>query len=150
MHVGVFLKQELGISSSGSLPHACGGVSVTAKKRKVEVLSSPCMWGCFPPFNDPDKWVWVFPMHVGVFLAYTFDQLVNLRLPHACGGVSIVFYITGCYTLSSPCMWGCFFIKSELYALTVVFPMHVGVFLLKVQSFLHGVSLPHACGGVSN
>ena len=67
-HVGVFPLFTQVSLNLGSLPHACGGVSICQLVRSVYILSSPRMWGCFrcrEVQREPDG---VFPTHVGVFL----------------------------------------------------------------------------------
>ena len=68
MHVGVFLLLDVQSKYSGSLPHACGGVS------NYQKLS---FYYCV-----------VFPMHVGVFPENIMANSEKNSLPHACGGVS--------------------------------------------------------------
>ena len=77
----------------------------------------------------PKTFFMVFPMHVGVFLAQTSQS--------------------GTTPQSSPCTWGCFWLKTILPAAHSVFPMHVGVFLDKVCGAWGESGLPHARGGVS-
>ena len=89
-------------------------------------------------------------MHVGVFPTGEALRTFGDRLPHACGGVSSMSDPLKMYTLSSPCMWGCFSLHHASRALRSVFPMHVGVFLLLNIHPKYRRSLPHACGGVSS
>ena len=66
-HVGVFLAKSAALLTSGSLPHARGGVSqitITIDKR---VGSSPRTWGCFLEHEIGEHCEAVFPTHVGVF-----------------------------------------------------------------------------------
>ena len=91
----------------------------------------------------------VFPTHVGVFLAPSFGGMPALRLPHACGGVSELVIQQEPGVMSSPRMWGCFYKLRLLQLHQVVFPTHVGVFLLIPNSLFTCKGLPHACGGVS-
>ena len=67
-------------------------------------------------------------MHVGVFPDTEQTRQVKDRLPHACGGVSAFLYRYTGMPVSSPCMWGCFFIEGIASNHVHVFPMHVGVF----------------------
>ena len=46
-------------------------------------------------------------------------------------------------------MWGCFQITLSCLTILLVFPTHVGVFLIDAKSGHFSLSLPHACGGVS-
>ena len=128
MHVGVFLTKEQEICSMKSLPHARGGVSLYADLSGAVSPSSPCTWGCFPLIVSAEFTASVFPMHVGVFLAYSGCCLSVSRLPHARGGVSTVpkkavsgresspctwgvsdwHYFSVSVSKSSPCTWGCF------------------------------------------
>ena len=50
---------------------------------------------------------------------------------------------------SSPCTWGCFFLRSSKSGREHVFPMHVGVFLILMKRVGSALCLPHARGGVS-
>ena len=68
MHVGVFLRQQ----------------AIDALKAE----SSPCMWGCFRNHSKLRDALVVFPMHVGVFPHAERFRLIDVGLPHACGGVS--------------------------------------------------------------
>ena len=47
MHVGVFPAQAKVAELEASLPHACGGVSLSITGEWAVSWSSPCMWGCF-------------------------------------------------------------------------------------------------------
>ena len=70
-------------------------------------------------------------------------------LPHARGGVSLLFGCAGIAVESSPRTWGCFLISDLHLLICGVFPTHVGVFPVKdVDGEIH-VRLPHARGGVS-
>ena len=51
--------------------------------------------------------------------------------------------------LSSPRLWGCFFLEVINYFFAEVFPTPVGVFLRINWIYFVTLSLPHACGGVS-
>ena len=95
------------------------------------------------------QWGCVFPTHVGVFpyvegTDYTLD-----RLPHARGGVSLPASLKPTPGKSSPRTWGCFYGFTSSGALLLVFPTHVGVFLLLLLYPVWELSLPHARGGVS-
>ena len=112
-------------------------------------MSSPCMWGCFCKalWNIDD--IPVFPMHVGVFLRLHDGAERRCRLPHACGGVSTHLSVIETLNESSPCMWGCFYRRDCARLGGAVFPMHVGVFLIRSETACSLFRLPHACGGVS-
>ena len=148
-HVGVFLMHVLAYVLPFSLPHACGGVSILAVLHGECFRSSPRMWGCFPASQSQPGESPVFPTHVGVFLSQRNCRWVKGRLPHACGGVS-QYIIQDCGIIgSSPRMWGCFWQRSYAWRWHSVFPTHVGVFPpADIRAFV-GISLPHACGGVS-
>ena len=126
---GCFLHFQTRLSLSCSLPHACGGVSVSGWGEAAYLVSSPRMWGCF--WQDC-KATW--PIH---------------RLPHACGGVSMAGELRSPPPSSSPRMWGCFCVFFTVKNLQEVFPTHVGVFLGMLSVCCAGTGLPHACGGVS-
>ena len=108
------------------------------------------MWGCFLLRRQMRALGLVFPMHVGVFLSQATITRAKAGLPHACGGVSDAQPLDYWHLASSPCMWGCFLRHSMRYNTLLVFPMHVGVFLKGVDAYLQNISLPHACGGVSD
>ena len=91
----------------------------------------------------------VFPTHVGVFLRKRQSTASRRCLPHACGGVSAISIFIGSPFVSSPRMWGCFPCSVSIALLVLVFPTHVGVFLMLPSSYLFLGRLPHACGGVS-
>ena len=128
LHVGVFPFMVPQTKFNASLPHACGGVSLLQTATGYGRASSPCMWGCFHDSNRALHLRPVFPMHVGVFLNRIKPIVFNGCLPHACGGVSFNLYSLSCCTVSSPCMWGCFYNNGKLSYTMYVFPMHVGVF----------------------
>jgi len=50
---------------------------------------------------------------------------------------------------SSPRTWGCFSRLYRVFVWSIVFPTHVGVFLLWTDGEAHSLRLPHARGGVS-
>ena len=77
------------------------------------------------------------------------SSMIVQRLPHACGGVSNTGMFRQGVLLSSPRMWGCFYLSSSQRMADAVFPTHVGVFLQLFATRLVGMRLPHACGGVS-
>ena len=127
-HVGVFLRCLAFGTSSWSLPHACGGVSLT-RGQKISLLpSSPRMWGCFHGQEAPRGSRGVFPTHVGVFPLWASRSRYAACLPHACGGVSSECQIPGAPFESSPRMWGCFLHLQKPEPQSLVFPTHVGVF----------------------
>ena len=92
----------------------------------------------------------VFPTHVGVFPGISLGRTGRGRLPHARGGVSHNHSSTTFLAGSSPRTWGCFSTYSLGNSLCIVFPTHVGVFLLDKDILVEVKSLPHARGGVSN
>ena len=108
------------------------------------------MWGCFPYVLISGIDVSVFPTHVGVFLSKHIMVGICSRLPHACGGVSEVFFNLTLMGKSSPRMWGCFHMLASLVRELRVFPTHVGVFPPVIARIWSVARLPHACGGVSN
>ena len=71
-------------------------------------------------------------------------------LPHARGGVSGLFFLTGLTLESSPRTWGCFQGVLVHFPSSTVFPTHVGVFpSFRARSAMYS-GLPHARGGVSS
>ena len=130
-HVGVFPHDAHEGFCSERLPHACGGVSMRTGNASSLGRSSPRMWGCFLVLKLPPKLEPVFPTHVGVFPIPHRNDERRTRLPHACGGVSYVYQCEIDIKESSPRMWGCFRGEEARLLLRVVFPTHVGVFLLK-------------------
>ena len=131
------------------LPHARGGVSGRKDCSYGGALSSPRTWGCFPLLLTLSPPLQVFPTHVGVFLLKYDIGILMESLPHARGGVS--FYLVQFCTdsLSSPRTWGCFRIDVLPHSVFIVFPTHVGVFLITGKFRNTMCRLPHARGGVS-
>ena len=148
-HVGVFLTSYSLRASRVSLPHARGGVSSRPRLRHPWMPSSPRTWGCFCQENSGNVWGFVFPTHVGVFLRDTDWVDAALGLPHARGGVSARVAGGGRGGESSPRTWGCFYCADTPLSTEVVFPTHVGVFLMSAPCVVAENSLPHARGGVS-
>ena len=105
---GCFHKNRLMICFVQSLPHARGGVSGGGTYTAFKLESSPCTWGCFYYDLHGTCCLWVFPMHVGVFLNRIKPIVFNGCLPHARGGVSLPSNLILYSVLSSPCTWGCF------------------------------------------
>ena len=95
-----------------------------------QYASSPRMWGCFHSSTPTKRGHHVFPTHVGVFPWPLVVFSGSMRLPHACGGVSGTHLSEIKSRQSSPRMWGCFCYAGVFTALPVVFPTHVGVFLM--------------------
>ncbi len=128
--VGVFPSGSGRTDCCCSLPHARGGVSLTAGFFHAITRSSPRPWGCFflsAPILRPAP---VFPTPVGVFPPdESFAQAVE-GLPHARGGVSGQLGVGRCGVESSPRPWGCFRQRRQLSR--------------------RRVGLPHARGGVSS
>ena len=131
------------------LPHARGGVSSFFRNGFRPSGSSPCTWGCFYRRLCAPIPRAVFPMHVGVFLYELTVYGLDIRLPHARGGVSKWGIVAEEWSTSSPCTWGCFPRPRILYRAASVFPMHVGVFPELSTAIFHQLCLPHARGGVS-
>ena len=70
-------------------------------------------------------------------------------LPHARGGVSADMAKPLKTNSSSPRTWGCFHVSLFRILDQVVFPTHVGVFLISELLLNIEIGLPHARGGVS-
>ena len=132
-----------------SLPHARGGVSRVAEPSAAMVRSSPRTWGCFSVVTIRFTPVSVFPTHVGVFPPLFRSDGSRAGLPHARGGVSGRAVTDAPDLRSSPRTWGCFHEGSHHQGTILVFPTHVGVFLLYPFADIADHGLPHACGGVS-
>ena len=112
--VGVFQSRRPERTSLLSLPHACGGVSITGAFSRGSARSSPRLWGCFHRLQHCERPGTVFPTPVGVFLYWRAKRQKTLCLPHACGGVSSVSERGLDSVLSSPRLWGCFLSTSVL------------------------------------
>ena len=131
------------------LPHARGGVSSSTYAMCLLSTSSPRTWGCFSG-DWPQRAVGVvFPTHVGVFLRAPEKASPFPRLPHARGGVSQDQNQSQYKSQSSPRTWGCFCSTKGFHFGNLVFPTHVGVFLVVLDGVRGWWSLPHARGGVS-
>ncbi len=128
-HVGVFPGTRPTSTQAPCLPHARGGVSLTAPLGHRVILSSPRTWGCFP---------------VSAAL-----RPAASSLPHARGGVSALAESKSAGNVSSPRTWGCFQDYLILAAAIKVFPTHVGVFPAQGGQHTGDRGLPHARGGVS-
>ena len=113
-------------------------------------VSSPRTWGCFSFPQMTPLCVIVFPTHVGVFLLAVISLSLAGSLPHARGGVSTIKSTISISRMSSPRTWGCFYDSPQDCAEDMVFPTHVGVFLLYFSSHVAAWCLPHARGGVSS
>ena len=148
-HVGVFPFDLRTIFQRLCLPHARGGVSNPGLIQFFNQPSSPRTWGCFQTSSSTSTALQVFPTHVGVFLSPGLAGAGLYRLPHARGGVSTSYRKGIASKLSSPRTWGCFYCSRQVSYDLVVFPTHVGVFLILNGSMIEPVSLPHARGGVS-
>ena len=131
------------------LPHARGGVSKRLSAAILGELSSPRTWGCFFSFTARSLCRNVFPTHVGVFPPRRLWSLTVFGLPHARGGVSYSEIVMAAIDVSSPRTWGCFSRLYRVFVWSIVFPTHVGVFLLWTDGEAHSLRLPHARGGVS-
>ena len=149
MLVGVFLRPCSFTCGVHRLPHARGGVSGGEIIKPHPMLSSPCSWGCFTWIAPLRRGDWVFPMLVGVFLNVEDEIVFETGLPHARGGVSLLYCYKWLLPWSSPCSWGCFLAIGKNIILAIVFPMLVGVFLLSSYKGRPRKRLPHARGGVS-
>ena len=107
-HAGVFLNDNVHPVRGGSLPRACGGVSVDVVFFDSEGGSSPRMRGCFSPASKRRAWPAVFPAHAGVFPSVRYRKVYGVGLPRACGGVSNLATLGNSLGKSSPRMRGCF------------------------------------------
>ena len=148
-HVGVFPRCAPRSCWGGGLPHARGGVSAVLACHNRLRASSPRTWGCFWPGRCSGTCPHVFPTHVGVFPVLWGASSSPKSLPHARGGVSSPFRFMAVAAMSSPRTWGCFWESVRKGGWRLVFPTHVGVFLLARLVRLVVVGLPHARGGVS-
>ena len=108
------------------------------------------MWGCFCKTILTLLGALVFPTHVGVFLLLLARVILQVSIPHSCGGVSTIFPSSCKPQLYSPLMWGCFPIWFYFGCLQRVFPTHVGVFPKDKYTKLQKTGIPHSCGGVSS
>ncbi len=106
--VGVFLKEFEGCKLKACLPHARGGVSEVMVDMSPAAQSSPRPWGCFSLVKPTRLFFCVFPTPVGVFLHSKHYETLNMRLPHARGGVSCIIQTDMTGYESSPRPWGCF------------------------------------------
>ena len=148
-HVGVFPIEGALSPEQAGLPHARGGVSKSGRSLGRWLGSSPRTWGCFYDGRPFDSCTFVFPTHVGVFLAFLWTGPHLLSLPHARGGVSMALPVIAASLMSSPRTWGCFQRPKLLHRQPSVFPTHVGVFLYADLNTRISDRLPHARGGVS-
>jgi len=147
--VGVFLNHTTVSNQHCSIPHARGGVSHLEAMRRVAAWYSPRPWGCFwfESLGKCDKPV--FPTPVGVFLMSIPRPKGVSRIPHARGGVSLIFTLRLTLIGYSPRPWGCFWITRGNRGRCTVFPTPVGVFLLFCFHRSYYLRIPHARGGVS-
>ena len=111
--------------------------------------SSPRTWGCFSMRVTAFACPAVFPTHVGVFLDDPPKGAKIDSLPHARGGVSEALGALTHLLQSSPRTWGCFSLQPWPGPYRLVFPTHVGVFLMVFKRTQANARLPHARGGVS-
>ena len=132
------------------LPHARGGVSEDGDGGWRRLSSSPRTWGCFRGIVPCRISLWVFPTHVGVFLASKYAIVFDRGLPHARGGVSSSVLSALSFSTSSPRTWGCFSAVQARRQAQEVFPTHVGVFPAMGGTPQLQLCLPHARGGVSH
>ena len=86
---------------------------------------------------------------MGVFLEHLEQHWDSMRLPHTRGGVSFMAIYTSANEKSSPHTWGCFPTLSHTLQMLIVFPTHVGVFLIYHLKNARKSCLPHTRGGVS-
>ncbi len=126
--VEVFLFQPPSRSSSATLPHARGGVSITEDNLPSYADSSPRTWGCFRCGRGTQEALHLFPTPVGVFLAHPVSPQESVPLPHARGGVSVISDTLHALKSSSPRPWGCFRSGGLMDIKIGLFPTHVGVF----------------------
>ena len=106
--VGVFPTSTRMHVLSARLPHARGGVSNWTTQITAPLPSSPRPWGCFCMIRIQITPCDVFPTPVGVFLDLSARFQFCRCLPHARGGVSLVYGIHQLFMPSSPRPWGCF------------------------------------------
>ena len=91
----------------------------------------------------------VFPTLVGVFPRLSVTLPARFCLPHARGGVSLVYNEGYRDQESSPRSWGCFLHADLGQVVVAVFPTLVGVFPSGSGRHMPCACLPHARGGVS-
>ena len=132
----------------GSSPRTWGCFLLPAKSGS-QCHVFPTHVGVFRHWDGPSPEVEVFPTHVGVFPVKSEPVVGGVCLPHARGGVSHLALVPRGRDGSSPRTWGCFLTTSPPCTCTIVFPTHVGVFLMKKEVTIALRGLPHARGGVS-
>ena len=105
-----------------SFPHARGGVSNCDTHGHVGDRFSPRTWGCF--YQGCKRYIrrFVFPTHVGVFLAIGFAIILLPCFPHARGGVSNDLIASQTELQFSPRTWGCFWICIQVLFVRMGFP----------------------------
>ncbi len=145
--MGVSLAHAVEHQRDGTLPHTRGGVPICNGLRKFQVFSSPHTWGC--PLNRSilDKYLLLFPTHVGVSLHHRALQGGKMTLPHTRGGVPAALSISRNSHSSSPHTWGCPFTHRVANGRYLLFPTHVGVSPMSLcpEDCVY-VSSPHTWG----
>ncbi|GBC61454.1 hypothetical protein DENIS_2414 [Desulfonema ishimotonii] len=106
--VGMFRAPASCISSSVSLPHMCGDVSLMAIMYLTEELFTPHVWGCFDEAASIKTLHDVYPTCVGMFHMRVFFSVSESRLPHMCGDVSPTSAVAVAIISFTPHVWGCF------------------------------------------
>ena len=111
-------------------------------------MFSPHTWGCTYQTESSTESPTVFPTHVGVYLSLILMVTRAKRFPHTRGGVPNIWGSSPTILTFSPHTWGC-----TLKPLTdafggLVFPTHVGVYLILTRFSACGLGFPHTRGGV--
>ena len=149
VHTGVFLIRITKNWTFSYLPRTHGGVSVKDFLIKPLGKSSPYTRGCFFQLLFSGVFIFIFPVHTGVFpLAGEMrDCLWNLPRTH--GGVSRYGFTCSGNVESSPYTRGCFYTSVCINIIQVIFPVHTGVFPIHLQCIYPPINLPRTHGGVS-
>ena len=149
-------------------PHTRGGVPHSRQKGNGKTWFSPHTWGCTVSAVPSLPTLNVFRTHVGVYLQGAKANFPEGSFPHTRGGVPTGDAITGATITFSPHTWGCtyqcaqpkfqmmvfpthvgvYLVFRKIVVIGVVFPTHVGVYLNARHFFTHRTRFPHTRGGV--
>lgn len=114
MHMGMVPRRTARRSTAGSIPHAYGDGSRESHRLDRGQVYSPCIWGWFRAATARCPGVYVFPMHMGMVLAWTVTLLVIVSIPHVYGDGSLFHLVTFfCKEILCPCYLYGFRILSE-------------------------------------
>ena len=144
----MFRVSTLPTDSTACFPHSRGDVPRRWGRCSSPWQFSPLTWGCSSAWQTFGCAGRVFPTHVGMFRVPSFAACIGSGFPHSRGDVPNMGGMKTQKPKFSPLTWGCSGGVIMLRIVFIVFPTHVGMFLVSATARKPLASFPHSRGDV--